>query len=438
VTWAGTTASTLAADDLARARAALEAAEVSERKSAASLRTSGEAERVAGQQLTAATLADDRARTDQATLSTRTAERRQWLTGRSTAAEAERLAEEHRRLDGLATSSRTRSQEAAAVRARTETVRDQRRTEQQDARATLLRVRDGFAGLGAPALDADELPRAWAALAAWAGEQTDRRRAALASATADLERLDTELDRGSAALAALLDEHRVERPGDALPTEPTGPDAPTRWARIPTLVELQLERARAATAAVVQRRAAAVRLQTTIATDTETETVSRTLQQLMSAKRFPQWLADAALDTLVADASASLLQLSGGQFELTHERGEFFVVDHADADSSRSVKTLSGGETFQASLALALALSEQLATLAAGGRTTLDSIFLDEGFGTLDPDALEIVAGTLENLAQGNRMVGVVTHVAALADRVPVRFEVSRDSRTSTIERVGP
>ena len=93
------------------------------------------------------------------------------------------------------------------------------------------------------------------------------------------------------------------------------------------------------------------------------------------------------------------------------------------------MKTLSGGETFQASLALALALSEQLSTLAAGGRTTLDSIFLDEGFGTLDPDALEVVASTLENLAQGNRMVGVVTHVAALAERVPVRFEVTRDSR---------
>ena len=209
-------------------------------------------------------------------------------------------------------------------------------------------------------------------------------------------------------------------------------------ARIPTLVELQLERARAATTSIVQRRAAAERLQTKITTDTETEQVSRQLQQLMSAKRFPQWLADAALDTLVADASSSLLQLSGGQFELTHDRGEFFVIDHADADSRRSVKTLSGGETFQASLALALALSEQLATLAAGGRTTLDSIFLDEGFGTLDPDALEIVAGTLENLAQGNRMVGVVTHVAALAERVPIRFEVSRDSRTSTIERVGP
>ncbi len=438
LSWAEATASRLAADDLARARATLAAAEVRERESATSLRTAGEAERVAGQELTAATLADDRARTDLTTLTARAAERRQWLTGRPTAAETELLAEEHRRLEERATLSRAQSQEAVAVRARAETVRDQRRTEQQDARTTLLRVRDGFAALGAPVLDADDLPRAWAALADWAGEQTDSRRAELATATADLERLDGELTRRSSALAALLDEHHIDRSGDALPTEPTGPDAPARWARIPTLVELQLERARAATAAVEQRRAAAVRLQTTIATDTETETVSRTLQQLMSAKRFPQWLADAALDTLVADASASLLQLSGGQFELTHERGEFFVIDHADADSSRSVKTLSGGETFQASLALALALSEQLATLAAGGRTTLDSIFLDEGFGTLDPDALEIVAGTLENLAQGNRMVGVVTHVAALADRVPVRFEVSRDSRTSTIERVGP
>ena len=299
-------------------------------------------------------------------------------------------------------------------------------------------MRDGFAGLGVPALDADDLPRAWAELAAWAGEQAGRRRADLVDLAARLERLDGDLGERFTRVRALLEEHAIDRRDDAVPTDPASPTAAGRMARIPTLVELQLERARAATTSIVQRRAAAERLQTKITTDTETEQVSRTLQQLMSAKRFPQWLADAALDTLVADASSSLLQLSGGQFELTHDRGEFFVIDHADADSRRSVKTLSGGETFQASLALALALSEQLATLAAGGRTTLDSIFLDEGFGTLDPDALEIVAGTLENLAQGNRMVGVVTHVAALAERVPIRYEVSRDSRTSTIERVGP
>ncbi|WP_202976959.1 SbcC/MukB-like Walker B domain-containing protein [Ornithinimicrobium flavum] len=155
----------------------------------------------------------------------------------------------------------------------------------------------------------------------------------------------------------------------------------------------------------------------------------------MRSDKFQQWLATAALDTLVAGASTSLFELSGGQFTLTHEKGEFFVIDHFDADSLRSVRTLSGGETFQASLALALALSEQLASLAVGGNARLDSIFLDEGFGTLDPDALETVAATLENLAQGERMVGVVTHVAALAERTPIRFLVSHDNRTSRVER---
>ena len=77
------------------------------------------------------------------------------------------------------------------------------------------------------------------------------------------------------------------------------------------------------------------------------------------------------------------------------------------------------------------------AGIAAAGAARLDSIFLDEGFGTLDPDTLDVVATTLETLAQGQRMVGVVTHVAALAERVPVRFKVSRDARTSSVIREG-
>lgn len=163
--------------------------------------------------------------------------------------------------------------------------------------------------------------------------------------------------------------------------------------------------------------------------------VAGELRTLLRSDKFQQWLATAALDTLVAAASTALFQLSDSQFTLTHEKGEFFVTDHFDADSPRSVRTLSGGETFQASLALALALSEQMATLAIGGNAQLDSIFLDEGFGTLDSDALETVAATLENLAAGERMVGVVTHVAALAERTPVRFVVTHDNRTSRVER---
>ena len=126
-------------------------------------------------------------------------------------------------------------------------------------------------------------------------------------------------------------------------------------------------------------------------------------------------------------ASQTLAALSGGQFDLTHDKGDLFVIDHADADASRSVRTLSGGETFQASLALALALSSHISALAAAGAARLDSIFLDEGFGTLDPETLEVVATTLEALAQGDRMVGVVTHVSALAERVPVRFRVDAE-----------
>ena len=143
------------------------------------------------------------------------------------------------------------------------------------------------------------------------------------------------------------------------------------------------------------------------------------------------------MDDLVAAASETLAALSSGQFDLTHDDGDFFVIDHADADARRSVRTLSGGETFQASLALALALSSQISALAAAGAARLDSIFLDEGFGTLDAETLEVVATTLETLAQGERMVGVVTHVTALAERVPVRFRVARNARTSTVTREG-
>ena len=78
-----------------------------------------------------------------------------------------------------------------------------------------------------------------------------------------------------------------------------------------------------------------------------------------------------------------------------------------------------------------------MTALAAEGASKLESIFLDEGFGTLDEATLDIVAGTLENLASsGSRMVGVITHVGALAERIPVRFEVVRDSAGSHIERV--
>jgi exonuclease SbcC len=138
----------------------------------------------------------------------------------------------------------------------------------------------------------------------------------------------------------------------------------------------------------------------------------------------------------VSEASDTLMELSGGQYRLQRdERNELFVIDYQDAGASRPVHTLSGGETFQASLALALALSRQVVELSAGKRD-LNSVFLDEGFGTLDEDTLETVGATLERLADDSgRMVGIITHVAALAQRVPVRFVVSRTGTGSTLSR---
>ena len=165
--------------------------------------------------------------------------------------------------------------------------------------------------------------------------------------------------------------------------------------------------------------------------------MAKALSGHLRANNFERWLLAEALDMLVDGASEILRELSSGQYELIHERGEFYVLDHHDAGLRRGVRTLSGGETFQASLALALALSEQLAGLATT-TASLESIVLDEGFGTLDVATLDVVAATLESLAaRGDRMVGVVTHVPALAERVPVRFEVRKDARTARIERIG-
>ena len=192
---------------------------------------------------------------------------------------------------------------------------------------------------------------------------------------------------------------------------------------------LAVERATAAERRVVERRAQAARLVDQIAEHERDARVAKALAQHLRADRFERWLLAEALDALVAGASRILRELTADQYDLAHDKGEFFVDRPRRRRLRRGVRTLSGGETFQASLALALALSEQLAGLSTAA-ASLESIMLDEGFGTLDSATLDTVAATLENLAsRGDRMVGVVTHVSALAERIPVRFEVSKDAR---------
>jgi DNA repair protein SbcC/Rad50 len=151
--------------------------------------------------------------------------------------------------------------------------------------------------------------------------------------------------------------------------------------------------------------------------------------------RFQGYVQHEALARLAADASEHLRGLSQGRYSLRGDDQEFMVVDHWNAEQVRSVKTLSGGETFLASLALALALAESLAALSAQGRAgeALGSLFLDEGFGTLDPETLDVVVQAIEALHGGRRLVGVVTHITELAERLPARVEVRRGPAGSVL-----
>jgi exonuclease SbcC len=297
-------------------------------------------------------------------------------------------------------------------------------TAEQRAWAALSQARDKLVGLGAPAVAAgagQDLAAAWAALTDWASGEATRRDAALPELEAAATGLRQQAADAAAALGQLLAEHDVT--ADPL-------------SRAPAAVAEQRARADAALQRVRQDLAQAARLDQQIAAFREDAQVAAMLGNLLRANSFERWLCSEALDSLMQEASATLMELSGGQYELDRdERNDLVVIDYADAGARRPVHTLSGGETFQASLALALALSRQVISLSAGKRE-LNSMFLDEGFGTLDSDTLDTVASTLERLAaDSDRMVGVITHVPALAERVPVRFTVSRTGTTSTIVR---
>jgi exonuclease SbcC len=358
-------------------------------------------------------------------LTARLAELESVLAAAPTAEAAAAQLVECARLEAAAQRSDREIRAARRALAAAEEIQAQWNAKADQARRELRLARDRLVPLGAPELDDDNLTDAWSALLSWAEEQAAARRQLQPEILNRIETAVQERDSAIAELRSQVTDHGIlfqdgESPGVL----------PTRLAGV-------LERARAETRTIAEKRSRAAALAGEMASAREAQQVAKLLADLLRFDKFPRWLASAALDTLVADASAALSDLSGGQFDLSHDRGDFVVIDHADADSRRSVRTLSGGETFQASLALALALSAQLSTLAAEGAARLDSIFLDEGFGTLDPETLEVVAGTLENLAHGERMVGVITHVAALAERAPVRFAVHRDSRTSSIVREG-
>ena len=142
----------------------------------------------------------------------------------------------------------------------------------------------------------------------------------------------------------------------------------------------------------------------------------------------------AYFDRIIGRANVRFMVMSGGQYELKRSREagnnrsqsglDLDVVDHYNG-TERSVRTLSGGEAFKASLSLALGLADELQASAGGIR--LDTMFVDEGFGSLDEESLRQALEALSGLADGNRLVGIISHVAELKERIDRQIVVRKD-----------
>ncbi len=137
---------------------------------------------------------------------------------------------------------------------------------------------------------------------------------------------------------------------------------------------------------------------------------------------------------LIQQTNHELQRLCAGRYEIQHsqrkERPEFYIVDRWREGLVRKVSTLSGGETFMVSLAMALALAEM-----ARGRAEIECLFIDEGFGTLDENALEDVMEMLQQVRSSGKQIGVITHVKALSSRLPINLLVSKNGHgNSTLQ----
>jgi len=313
--------------------------------------------------------------------------------------------------------ARLQAQQAADGAADRVAAIDQDRTA---ARKELQVARDRVAALDPPSIDADDLAGGWAALQAWVPGRRAVVDAALAAAESTMQ---AALDAGVALKQQLL-----ERAAAAGVTA-------TESTQVAAAVGAAIGQTRSELASLEHAATKRAELEVARIAERSRQAVAAEVATLLQAQHFETWLIQRALQGLVVGASRTLRDLSGGAYSLeVDDRNNFVVVDHRNADERRSARTLSGGETFLASLALALALADRVADLSGDDGARLESLFLDEGFGTLDLDTLDVVAAAIEELG-ASRMVGIVTHVADLADRLPVRFDVRKEAVTSVITR---
>lgn len=159
------------------------------------------------------------------------------------------------------------------------------------------------------------------------------------------------------------------------------------------------------------------------------------MTNLFKGAGFVQYISSIYLRQLCDHANVRFHRMTRNQLSLQlNENHDFEIIDYLNEGRSRSVKTLSGGQSFQVSLSLALALAESVQTHAQSEK---NFFFIDEGFGTQDLESVNIVFETLMNLQKENRIVGIISHVEELKEKIPVSLNITKDEeRGSLIEIV--
>lgn len=277
------------------------------------------------------------------------------------------------------------------------------------ARAELQRLRTVIAGMK------DALERA---RNAW-----DACRTSLAECDGKIAQIKGQLERG-----AEVDGEKAEKARKALEAERTG---------LETRRKLLFSRREANGTALENIRRRSGRLEALEREWAMVQALSNTAGGNVSGREkimLETYIQMTYFDRIIDRANTRFMIMSGGQYELKRrERAmnnqsqsglELDVIDHYNG-SERSVRTLSGGESFQASLSLALGLSDEIQSLAGGIR--LESMFVDEGFGSLDESALEQAVQALAGLTEGNRLVGIISHVAELKERIDRQIVVTKE-----------
>lgn len=153
------------------------------------------------------------------------------------------------------------------------------------------------------------------------------------------------------------------------------------------------------------------------------------MNKLFKAAGFVQYVASIYLKQLCDHANVRFHRMTRNQLSLQLGENGFEIIDYLNEGKSRSVKTLSGGQAFQVSLCLALALAE---SVQANSKANRNFFFIDEGFGTQDSESVNIVFETLQSLQRENRIVGIISHVDELKERMPISVQVLKDAETGS------